>query len=144
MVSSEPLDILYPLRLIGLPFSWNHGQCCCAGTRIFVQSGVYDNFLAKFTETVKAIKVGDPFAKGTNQGPQVSQLRFDVRLSPSLFYSENNRGSSRQSIMSYIESGKKEGAKVHLGGRRVGNEGYFIEVRPPFCLPCHVGTHPPV
>jgi len=87
---------------------WNHGQCCCAGTRIFVQSGIYDKFLAKFTDTVKAIKVGDPFAKETNQGPQVSQIRFD-------------------SIMSYIESGKEQGATVHLGGGRVGNEGYFVE-----------------
>ena len=78
-VFCEPPDIPYPLRLIGLSFSWNHGQTCCAGSRIFVQSGIYDKFLAKFTEAVKAIKVGDPFAKDTNQGPQVSQLQFDVR-----------------------------------------------------------------
>jgi len=82
MASSETLDVLYPLGLIGLPSSWNHGQCCCAGTRIFVQSGVYDEFLAKFTEKVKAIKVGDPFAKGIDQGPQVSKVRFDVRSPP--------------------------------------------------------------
>ena len=82
MVSSELSDISYQLRLIEPLFSWNHGQCCCAGTRIFVQSGIYDKFLAKFTEKVKAIKVGDPFAKDTNQGPQVSKIRFDVRSSP--------------------------------------------------------------
>lgn len=35
--------------------------------------------------------------------------------------------------MAYIESGKEQGAKVHVGGERVGNEGYFIEVLPPFC-----------
>lgn len=87
---------------------WNHGQACCAGSRIFVQSGIYDEFLAKFTERVKAIKVGDPFGKDTNQGPQVSQIQFDR-------------------IMSYIESGKEQGAKVHHGGGRVGDEGYFIE-----------------
>jgi len=60
--------------------SWNHGQCCCAGTRIFVQSGIYDEFLQKFTERSKAIKVGDPFAPDTNQGPQVSQIQYDVRI----------------------------------------------------------------
>ncbi|KAF9649990.1 NAD-dependent aldehyde dehydrogenase [Thelephora ganbajun] len=86
----------------------NSGQICCAGTRIFVQSGIYDKFLAKFTERIKTIKVGDPFAKDTNQGPQVSQIQFDR-------------------IMSYIESGKQQGAKVHIGGGRIGNEGYFIE-----------------
>jgi len=87
---------------------WNHGQCCCAGTRIFVQSGIYDEFLEKFTKKVKSIKVGDPFCKTTSQGPQVSQLQFDR-------------------IMSYIESGKEQGANVHLGGGRVGNQGYFVE-----------------
>lgn len=60
-------------------FSWNHGQCCCAGSRIFVQAGVYDEFLEKFTKKSKAINVGDPFCKKTEQGPQVSQLQFDVR-----------------------------------------------------------------
>jgi len=87
---------------------WNHGQTCCAGTRIFVQSGIYDEFLAKFTEKVKSINVGDPFARGIHQGPQVSQTHFDR-------------------IMSYIESGKEQGAKLHIGGGRVGDEGYFIE-----------------
>jgi len=87
---------------------WNHGQACCAGTRIFVQSGIYDKFLASFTERIKAIKVGDPFTKGVHQGPQVSKGQYDR-------------------IMSYIDSGKEQGAKLHIGGGRVGDEGYFIE-----------------
>jgi len=74
-----------------LLFSWNHGQTCCAGSRIFVQSGIYDKFLEKFTEKIKTIKVGDPFGKDIYQGPQVSQLQFDVRSTLSSFYSENNR-----------------------------------------------------
>jgi len=87
---------------------WNHGQTCCAGTRIFVQASIYDKFLAKFTEKTKSIKVGDPFHEGIDQGPQVSQLQFDR-------------------IMSYIQSGKDQGAKVHTGGERHGKEGYFIQ-----------------
>jgi len=87
---------------------WNHGQTCCAGTRVFVQSGIYDEFLEKFTKRTKAIKVGDPFGKDVHQGPQVSKLQFDR-------------------IVSYIESGKEQGAHVHLGGDRIGDEGYFIE-----------------
>ncbi|KAF5346549.1 hypothetical protein D9756_010091 [Leucocoprinus leucothites] len=86
---------------------WNHGQACCAGTRIFVQEGIYDEFLKKFTEKAKQIKLGDPFGEGTDQGPQVSQVQYDR-------------------IMSYIDSGKAEGATAHLGGDRFGNEGYFI------------------
>ncbi|KAJ2924338.1 hypothetical protein H1R20_g12754, partial [Candolleomyces eurysporus] len=87
---------------------WNHGQACCAGSRIFVQAGIYDEFLKRFTEKAKAIKVGDPFAAGIDQGPQVSDIQYDR-------------------IMSYINSGRSDGATVHLGGERVGSEGYFIE-----------------
>ncbi|KAF8872539.1 aldehyde dehydrogenase domain-containing protein [Infundibulicybe gibba] len=86
---------------------WNHGQACCAGSRIFVQEGIYDEFLKRFTEKSRAIRVGDPFETGIDQGPQVSQQQYDR-------------------IMEYIDSGKKEGATVHLGGDRHGTEGYFI------------------
>ncbi|KAH6904624.1 aldehyde dehydrogenase [Coprinopsis sp. MPI-PUGE-AT-0042] len=88
---------------------WNHGQACCAGSRIFVQSGIYDEFLKRFTERTAAIRVGDPFGTETDQGPQVSDIQYER-------------------IMGYIESGKKDGATtVHLGGNRHGQEGYFIE-----------------
>ncbi|KAF8066470.1 aldehyde dehydrogenase [Lyophyllum atratum] len=86
---------------------WNHGQACCAGSRIFVQSGIYDEFLKKFTAKAQSIRVGDPFATDIDQGPQVSQIQYDR-------------------IMNYIDSGKQEGATVHLGGDRFGSEGYFI------------------
>ncbi|KAJ7333296.1 aldehyde dehydrogenase domain-containing protein [Mycena albidolilacea] len=87
---------------------WNHGQACCAGSRVYVQAGIYDEFLRRFTEQTKKIKVGDPFAPGVDQGPQVSQQQYDR-------------------IMGYIESGKKDGATVHTGGNRHGTEGFFIE-----------------
>ncbi|KAG0699497.1 aldehyde dehydrogenase domain-containing protein [Suillus ampliporus] len=87
---------------------WNHGQACCAGSRIFVQEGIYDEFLKRFTEKTRSLKVGDPFAPDTFQGPQVSEIQF-------------NR------IMSYIESGKEAGAKVEIGGERHGTEGFFIK-----------------
>lgn len=87
---------------------FNHGQCCCAGSRIYVQEGIYDKFVEKFKERAAANKVGDPFAEDTFQGPQVSQLQYDR-------------------IMSYIDEGKKEGAKVEIGGERHGKEGYFVQ-----------------
>jgi acyl-CoA reductase-like NAD-dependent aldehyde dehydrogenase len=61
--------------------SLNHGQCCTAGSRIFVQSGIYDEFLERFTAKSQSIKLGDPFRRDSYQGPQVSQIQFDVRLS---------------------------------------------------------------
>jgi len=87
---------------------FNHGQCCCAGSRIYVEESIYDKFIERFRERAAQNAVGDPFAKDTFQGPQVSQLQFDR-------------------IMSYIEEGKKAGATVETGGKRKGDKGYFIE-----------------
>ncbi|KAG6333421.1 hypothetical protein ID866_5671 [Astraeus odoratus] len=87
---------------------FNHGQCCCAGSRIFVQEGIYDKFLKLFTARTQGVKIGDPFAAETFQGPQVSEIQY-------------------KRIMGYIESGKKDGATVHIGGGRHGSEGYFIQ-----------------
>lgn len=85
------------------------GQSCVAGSRIFIQEGIYDTFLAKFTELAKGLgdAAGDPFASDTKHGPQVSQAQFDR-------------------VMAYINSGKQDGATVHIGGERQGEEGYFI------------------
>jgi aldehyde dehydrogenase (NAD+) len=61
--------------------SFNHGQNCSAGSRIFVQESIYEKFLDQFTEKARAIKVGDPFSRDTYQGPQVSTTQFEVRAS---------------------------------------------------------------
>ena len=58
--------------------SWNHGQACCAGSRIFVHAKIYDEFLRRFTEKSKQIKLGDPFDPDVYQGPQVSKQQYDV------------------------------------------------------------------
>jgi len=107
--------------------SWNHGQCCCAGSRIFVQSGIYDEFLRRFTAKSQSIKLGDPFAGDSQQGPQISQIQFDVGLSLSLHCAYDTDGKITQRIMGYINSGKQQGATVHLGGERHGTEGYWIQ-----------------
>ncbi|KAE8357041.1 aldehyde dehydrogenase domain-containing protein [Aspergillus coremiiformis] len=87
---------------------FNHGQCCCAGSRILVQEGIHDKFVARFKERAAQNKLGNPFDSSTFQGPQVSQLQFDR-------------------IMEYIDHGKNEGATVAVGGERHGTEGYFIQ-----------------
>jgi aldehyde dehydrogenase (NAD+) len=87
---------------------FNQGQCCCAGSRLFVEEKVHDQFVDRMLEKVKSTRVGDPFDPSTTQGPQVSQEQFDK-------------------VMGYIESGRKAGAKVLAGGGRVGDRGYFIE-----------------
>lgn len=86
----------------------NHGQSCCAGSRTFVQSEIYDTFVKKAAEKAASRVVGDPFKNGVQQGPQIDQEMFDK-------------------VLNLIESGKKEGAKVECGGARLGNKGYFVQ-----------------
>ncbi len=100
------LDAAVEGAYFGLFF--NQGQCCCAGSRLFVEQKVHDQFVDKLVQKAKKQKVGDPFAADTTQGPQVSQEQFDR-------------------IMGFIQSGQKEGAKLLTGGKRVGDKGFFIE-----------------
>jgi aldehyde dehydrogenase (NAD+) len=72
-----------------------------------VQETIYDKFVEAFTAKAKSLQVTNPFAENTYNGPQVSQVQFDR-------------------VMKYIDAGKEAGATVHLGGERVGSEGYFI------------------
>jgi acyl-CoA reductase-like NAD-dependent aldehyde dehydrogenase len=58
--------------------SFNMGQACSAGSRIFVQAGVYDEFIKKLTLVAKGMKAGDLFDPTTTHGPQVSKTQFDV------------------------------------------------------------------
>ena len=87
---------------------FNQGQCCCAGSRVFVEEKCYDEFVAKMVERTKKRVVGDPFDDKTEQGPQVDQEQFNK-------------------VMGYIESGIRENAEMLCGGHRVGDRGFFIE-----------------
>ncbi len=87
---------------------FNQGQCCCAGSRLYVESKCYDEFVEKSVARAKRRKVGDPFDEKTEQGPQVDQEQLDK-------------------VLKYIETGKKEGASLLQGGNRFGSKGYFIE-----------------
>ncbi|KAF9070663.1 aldehyde dehydrogenase [Rhodocollybia butyracea] len=82
----------------------NQGQMCFAGSRIYVQSGIYDEFLTKFTAQAMQRRIGDPFNPDSNQGPQISSHQTER-------------------IMGYIKSGIEDGATVHYGGYRHGGEG---------------------
>lgn len=87
---------------------FNQGQVCCAGSRLFVQEGIYDKFVEKSVEEAKLRTVGDPFDPANAQGPQISEEQM-------------------KKILGYIESGKNSGAKTALEGGRVGDRGYFIK-----------------
>jgi aldehyde dehydrogenase (NAD+) len=90
---------------------YNKGEVCAAGSRLFLEDSIHDQFMSKLTDRVKSLKVGDPMDKATRMGPVVSK-------------------SQMETVLSYIESGKQEGARVVAGGGRadVGTgKGYFIQ-----------------
>ena len=73
----EDADIDNAISWVNFGVFFNHGQTCCAGTRVYVQESIYDNFVQKFKERAQKNVVGDPFSADTFQGPQVSKIQFD-------------------------------------------------------------------
>jgi aldehyde dehydrogenase (NAD+) len=92
--------------LMGIYF--NQGEVCCAGSRLFLEKKIHDEFIEKMTSFANKMKVGDPLDPKTEMGAMVSQDQFNK-------------------VMRYIEEGKKEGAKLTCGGERLGSKGYFIK-----------------
>ena len=86
---------------------FNHGQCCCAGSRLYAHKDIYDKVVAGVADIASKIKVGPGLDPATEMGPLVSDEQF-------------------ARVTGYIESGLREGAKVAAGGSRVGNLGYFV------------------
>lgn len=87
---------------------FNMGQCCCAGSRLFVEDEVYDQVMNIITQQAQKQTIGDPFDQATTQGPQVSEEQLNT-------------------ILGYIERGKSEGAQCVTGGNKIDRAGFFIE-----------------
>jgi aldehyde dehydrogenase (NAD+) len=101
-------DIAQAVEGVHFGLFFNQGQCCCAGSRVYVEQAIYDEFVEKSAIRARARVVGDPFDAKTEQGPQVDQAQFDK-------------------ILGYVGKGQEEGARLVCGGNRVGDKGYFIE-----------------
>jgi phenylacetaldehyde dehydrogenase len=100
------LDVAIPGAASGIFF--NHGQCCCAGSRLFVEQPMFDKVVEGVAEQAKKIKIGPGLDPTTQMGPLVS----DEQLAR---------------VCGYLESGFAEGAKAVVGGRKLGEKGYFVE-----------------
>src|SRR5437899_521487 len=87
---------------------FNHGQCCCAGSRLYVEKSVYDRVVEGVADYASKIKVGSGLDPETQMGPLVSQEQL-------------NR------VCGYLESGFSEGAKAVVGGHKASDRGYFVE-----------------
>ncbi len=87
---------------------YSAGQVCSNGTRVFVQKGIKEKFLQRLKARTEAIRLGDPRDPDTQMGPVVNAAQMEK-------------------VLSYIEIGKKEGARLITGGQRAGtNAGCFI------------------
>jgi len=87
---------------------FNHGQCCCAGSRLYVEQSIFDHVVQGVAEQAKKIKLGPGFDPETSMGPLVSEEQM-------------NR------VCSYLEIGLSEGAEAVVGGHKRPGSGYFVE-----------------
>ncbi|MEM8537832.1 MAG: aldehyde dehydrogenase family protein, partial [Pseudomonadota bacterium] len=87
---------------------YSSGQVCSNGTRVFVQKGIKDAFLARLTARLQGVRMGDPQDPAVNFGPMVSERQRDI-------------------VEGFIAKGKAEGARLITGGNRVDRDGFFLE-----------------
>jgi acyl-CoA reductase-like NAD-dependent aldehyde dehydrogenase len=89
-------------------FCGNSGQICSAGTRLFIQESLHDEATERIAQIAATYKVGSPFDAETKLGPLISSRQMER-------------------VLSYVDAGKSGGARLSLGGDRVGSKGYFVE-----------------
>ncbi len=87
---------------------YSSGQVCSNGTRVFVQKGIKEAFLARLSERLATAKIGDPLDEEVNFGPMVSQNQMNIALG-------------------YIEKGRAEGARLVYGGERIDGDGFYMQ-----------------
>jgi phenylacetaldehyde dehydrogenase len=87
---------------------FNHGQCCNAGSRLYVQKQVFDDVVSGVAEAAKKIKVAPGTDPDSQMGPLISDEQFEK-------------------VLGYMESGRSDGAEAVVGGGREGDRGYFVQ-----------------
>jgi phenylacetaldehyde dehydrogenase len=87
---------------------FNHGQCCCAGSRLYIEKKIFDKVVDGVSAEAEKIKVGPGWEESTDMGPLVSEEQL-------------------KRVCGYLDSGASEGAKAVVGGKRHGDKGYFVK-----------------
>jgi len=87
---------------------FNHGQCCNAGSRLYVQKQVFDDVVSGVSDIAKSIKVAPGTESGSQMGPLISDEQFGK-------------------VLNYLSTGQSDGAEAVTGGDRFGNQGYFVQ-----------------
>jgi len=100
------LDKAITAATLGIFF--NHGQCCTAGSRLFIHEDIYDKVVAKVAEAAKSWPVGNPLDDKIIHGPLVDEIQY-------------------KRVLGYMEKGKAEGATCVVGGEKIDRPGYFVQ-----------------
>jgi phenylacetaldehyde dehydrogenase len=106
VLKDADLDVAVPGAASAIFF--NHGQCCCAGSRLYVEKEVFEKVVGGVADAAKKIRLGPGLEPATEMGPLVSEEQL-------------------RRVCGYLESGASEGAKAVTGGHQHGNRGYFVE-----------------
>ena len=108
MIIFEDADIENAVSGAMLANMYSTGQVCSNGTRVFVHKDIKEQFLERFKQRCEAIKIGDPMDEETHLGPMVSERQRDI-------------------VLSFIEEGVAEGARLICGGKKMDGAGYYIK-----------------
>eukprot|EP00882_Tetradesmus_deserticola_P000514 GHRQ01000566.1.p1 GENE.GHRQ01000566.1~~GHRQ01000566.1.p1 ORF type:complete len:519 (+),score=242.54 GHRQ01000566.1:206-1762(+) len=109
VVVCPDVDLDKAAEVAAMGLLYNMGQCCAAGTRLYVHADIYDAFTAKYVKALQSWKIGDPFKSDTQHGPQINEKQL-------------------HKIQQYVEEGKKDKAcKLLCGGERVGDKGFYFQ-----------------
>ncbi len=108
MIVFEDADIENAVSGAILGNFYSSGQVCSNGTRVFVQKGIKEAFLARLAERLATAKIGDPLDEEVDFGPMVSENQMNIALG-------------------YVEKGKAEGARLVYGGDRIEGEGFYMQ-----------------
>lgn len=107
MIIFDDADIEAAIPGAASAIFFNQGQCCAAGSRLFVQEKIYDKVIDGIADYARKLKVGPGLDPSTQLGPLVSQTQLDR-------------------VTGFLESGTQQGASFATGGSRVGDKGFFV------------------
>jgi phenylacetaldehyde dehydrogenase len=104
----QDADIEATIPGAAMAIFFNHGQCCCAGSRLYVEAKEFDKVVDGVSQLASKIRVGPGMEPTSDMGPLVSEEQMNK-------------------VCSYLESGYSEGAKATVGGSRHGEKGFFVK-----------------
>ena len=111
MIVFEDADFSLAVEWVQFGIFVNQGEVCSATSRLYVQDKIHDRFVEELTKKAKRIKIGNPIEEATEMGPIASEKQLNK-------------------VMHYIELGKKEGAEIAYGGKRLQNgelkKGFYV------------------